>query len=145
MAVRILVFIFGLIFFYSAFYAQEPLYEAVGQPLHLKRLTLVVTGVNLVLTFYLVPAAGLWGAACATMLTMLVDLILFGRELPRICRVDKAVLVVSALSLYLFYMLFKGRLWGGLLSPVALFALFYLTGLYGVRHSYHPNQERVKT
>jgi O-antigen/teichoic acid export membrane protein len=123
----------GLMFF-SALCAQEPLLEAIGQAERLKQLTIRIALINLLLTFYLVPAAGPSGAAAATMLTMLIYFGLFGRHLPEILRIRKFDYAIAGLSVYLVYMLLKH--WGGAgidfwLGPILLGALFWLSGFYG--------------
>jgi len=129
------VFVPGLIF-YGAFSAQDPLYEAVGQVAHLRRLTMITSGINVVLTFYLVPVAGFYGAAIATMLTMLLYFGLFGRDLSLPIQFDKITYIVAGLAVYLMYTMLGG--WGlGVaasywLAPVLLWVLFYLIGLFGV-------------
>ncbi len=130
------VFMPGLLF-YSAFSAQEPLYEAIGEISYLRGLTLIASGTNLVLTFYLVPFAGYYGAAAATMITMLVYFVLFGRGLTSSPGFDKATYIVAGLAVYLVFALFDWWAPGGAssswLAPLLLAVLFYLVGLFGVR------------
>lgn len=127
-------FVPGLIF-YGAFSAQETLYEASGQVQGLKRLTVLVAVANFILTFYLVPFAGLTGAAAATMLTMLLHFGLFGQDLKVRYHMDKATFIVAGLAVYLIYMLLKWLAWGPTinfwLGPLGLMLLFYLSGLFG--------------
>jgi O-antigen/teichoic acid export membrane protein len=133
----------GLLFF-SALCAQEPLLEAIGQAERLKQLTIRIAGINLLLTFFLVTAAGISGAAAATMLTMLLYFGWFGRRLPGMFRIRKIEYVVAGLSVYLVYMLLKQ--WGGpgidfWVGPVSLGTLFWLSGLYGVSVPHPPAAE----
>ncbi len=129
------VFIPGLLF-YSAFSAQEPLYEATGQIARLRRLTLAASGTNLVLTFYLVPFAGTHGAAVATMLTMLLYFLLFGRGLAAGPVFDKPTYITAGLAVYLVYTFFDwwapGGAGGPWLAPLMLAVVYYLIGLFGV-------------
>jgi O-antigen/teichoic acid export membrane protein len=129
------VFVPGLIF-YGAFYAQDSLYEAVGQVAHLRRLTMITSGINVVLAFYLVPVAGFYGAALATMITMLLYFALFGRDLTPPIRIDKTTYMVAGLAVYLVYTLFEGWDMGTTastwLAPLLLWLLFYLIGMFGV-------------
>ena len=129
------VFVPGLIF-YGAFSAQDSLYEAVGQVAHLRRLTMITSGVNVVLTFYLVPVAGFYGAAIATMLTMLLYFFLFGRDLKPPILIEKTTYMVAGLAVYLVYAMFEGWDMGvaasAWLAPVLLWLLFYLIGMFGV-------------
>lgn len=128
------VFVPGLIF-YGAFSAQDPLYESVGQVAHLRRLTIITSGINLLLTFYLVPVAGFFGAAIATMLTMLLYCGLFGRDLTPPIQLDKMTYMVAGLAVYLVYTIFDGWALGVAasywLAPVLLWLLFYLIGMFG--------------
>jgi len=132
------VFVPGLVF-YGAFSSQEPLYEALGQATELRRLTMVTSGINLALTAYLVPFAGLYGAAVATMAAMLVYFALFGRALAIPIEIDKPTYVVAGLAAYLVFTVLDwwapgvAADWG--LAPILLGVLFYLTGLYGVENS----------
>jgi len=119
-----LVFVPGLIF-YAAFSAQEPLYEALGQADHLKQLTLIAAGINLLLSFYLVPAAGVFGAAAATMITMLAHFFLFGRHFAVGARLPKSTFLTAGLALYLVYTLLQAAAWGPAvnfwLGPILIF------------------------
>ena len=128
-------FVPGLIY-YGAFSAQETLYEASGRMQGLKRVTVLVAGANFLLTFYLVPFAGLTGAAAATMLTMLLHFGLFGMDLKVRYHMDKLTYVVARSEVYLIYMLLKWLAWGSAinfwLGPLGLMLLFYLSGLFGV-------------
>jgi len=130
------IFVPGLIF-YGPFSAQEPVYEALGQEEDLKRLTLTVAAVNFCLTIYLVPAAGLFGAAAATMVTMVVYTGLFGRRLAVARHLDKTTFLISGLGVYLIYMLFKWLAWSPVLTiwmgPLIMGVLFYACGLFGVQ------------
>ncbi len=130
-----LVFVPGLIF-YAAFSAQEPVYEALDRSYDLKRLTLMTAGANLLLTLYLVPAAGVYGAAAATMITMLIHLFLFGRHLDMGPELHKATFMAAALALYLVYTLLDAVALGPSvnfwLGPMLLFLGFYGCGVFGV-------------
>jgi len=129
------VFVPGLIF-YSAFSTQEPLYEAVGQVAHMRRLTMLTSGINLVLTFYLVPFAGSFGAATATMTTMLVYFALFGYDLATPLGIGKSTYVIAGLAVYLVFIVLEwwdiGTAANYGLAPLLLGALFYAIGLFGV-------------
>ena len=135
------IFIPGLIF-YGPFSAQEPVYEALDRALDLKRLTMTVATINLCLTFYLVPAAGTFGAAAATMLTMVCHAALFGRRLNRVPSLDKSTFIVGGLGLYLLYVTLKWLAWPAavtiLAGPALIGILFYACGIFGVQ----PDQSR---
>lgn len=130
------VFAPGLVF-YGAFSAQEPIYEALGQAEALKRLTLVVGIVNFFLTLYLVPAAGLMGAAAATMMTMMVYVVLFGRKLAMVHKIDKFNFVIAGFGLYLIYTLFQWMGWRPAVTvwigPILTVLVFYTCGIFGVQ------------
>lgn len=128
-----LVFLPGLIFF-GPLTAQEPVYEAVKRVEGLKRLTLGVSVVNLILTFYLVPAAGVMGAAAATMLTMLIYFLLFGHNLRIMPWADRFTYVVAGIGLYLIYTLLSWLSWSNAvtiwLGPIMAGLLFYACGVF---------------
>ena len=131
-----LVFAPGLVF-YSVFSALEPIYEALDRAHDLKRLTLNTAVVNLLLSLYMVPAAGVYGAAAATMTTMLVHFLLFGRRLNIGPGLRKPTLMAAGLAFYLVYSLLDGAaispaitFW---LGPVLLVSGFYGCGIFGVK------------
>jgi O-antigen/teichoic acid export membrane protein len=130
-----LVFVPGLIF-YAPFSAQEPVYEALGQAQQLKQLTLITAGINLLLSLYLVPAAGIFGAAAATMITMLAHFILFGRHLTLGSNLHKSTFATAGLALYLVYALLETVSWGPTvnfwLGPMLVILGFYGCGVFGV-------------
>jgi O-antigen/teichoic acid export membrane protein len=132
------VFVPGLVF-YGALSSQEPLYEALGQVTDLRNLTMITSGINLALTAYLVPFAGVYGAAVATMATMLVYFALFGRTLAIPLQIDKPTYVVAGLAAYLVFTVLDWWAPGVAadcgLAPILLGVLFYLTGLFGVENS----------
>jgi len=130
-----LIFVPGLIF-YAPFSAQEPVYEALGQADQLKQLTLGTAGINLLLSLYLVPAAGVFGAAAATMITMLAHFILFGRQLTPGSSLHKSTFATAGLALYLVYTLLDTVAWGPAvdfwLGPTLMILGFYGCGVFGV-------------
>jgi len=129
------IFVPGLIF-YGAFSAQEPLYEALGQVAQMRRLTMVASGINLMLTLYLVPFAGCNGAAVATMVTMLIYFGLFGRDLLTPLGIGKTTYIVAGLAVYLVFTVLDWLALGVAadygLAPILLGAMFYAIGLFGV-------------
>jgi len=131
-----LVFVPGLVF-YTVFSAQEPIYEALNRAHDLKQLTLTTAGINLLLALYLVPAAGVYGAATATMATMLVHFLLFGRRLEIGPGLRKSSLITAGLAFYLVYTLLDGAAMGPAvtiwLGPVLLGLGFYGCGIFGVK------------
>jgi O-antigen/teichoic acid export membrane protein len=133
-----LVFVPGLVF-YTVFSAQEPIYEALNRADGLKQLTLTTAGINLLLSLYLVPAAGVYGAAAATMATMLVHFLLFGRHLEIGPGLRKSSLMTAGLALYLVYTFFKAAALGPTLTfwlgPMLLLLGFYGCGIFGVKQN----------
>jgi O-antigen/teichoic acid export membrane protein len=131
-----LVFVPGIIF-YAVFSAQEPIYEALNRAQDLKKLTLTTAGINLLLSFYLIPAAGIYGAAVATMTTMLVHFLLFGRHLEIGPGLQKSSLMTAGLAFYLVYTLLDNAALGPAvtcwLGPVLLGLGFYGCGIFGVK------------
>lgn len=131
-----LVFVPGLVF-YTVFSAQEPIYEALSRAHDLKQLTLTTAGINLFLCLYLVPAAGVYGAAAATMTTMLVHFLLFGRGLEIGPGLRKSSLMTAGLAFYLVYTLLDEAAWGPVvtfwLGPMLLGLGFYGCGIFGVK------------
>lgn len=72
----VMVLVPGLIFF-AAITAQEAVYEANEQIYSLKKLAMSIAISNILLNLYLVPFAGIFGAACATMISMIAYFIAF--------------------------------------------------------------------
>lgn len=133
-----LVFVPGLVF-YTVFSAQEPIYEALDRANGLKQLTLATAGINLLLSLYLVPAAGVYGAAAATMATMLVHFLLFGRHLEIGPGLGKSSLMTAGMALYLVYTFLEAAALGPAvtiwLGPMLLVLGFYGCGIFGVKQN----------
>jgi O-antigen/teichoic acid export membrane protein len=129
----------GLLFF-SVVTAQEPLYEAQGRVKSLQKLILIVSFINLVLNFYLVPFAGFFGAATATTISMLFYFCLFGRHLDKIFRIEKILYLLAGAEIYLVYMIFHKLNFGFLITfwlmPIVLFILFSLVNLFYFKKGY---------
>jgi O-antigen/teichoic acid export membrane protein len=127
------IFLPGLIFF-GPWTALEPVYEALNRVQRLKRLTLLVSVVNLILTFYLVPAAGVVGGATATMLAMLIYFLLFGRHLGMRHQTDKFTFLAAGMGLYLIHNVFSWLSWTGAVTiwmgPLLAVLLFYACGVF---------------
>ncbi len=130
------VFVPGLLF-YGTLMAQEPAYEALGKADELKQLSMGLAGTNFLLTLYLVPAAGFWGAAAATVLTMWVHFAWFGRNLVVCTALDKRTLIVAGMGLYLIYKFLKwlngGTIADAALVPLLIGLLVYTSGIFGTR------------
>lgn len=116
--------------------AIEPIYEAVGQVQTLKRLIMRVSALNLSLNIYLVPFAGYYGAAAATMISMFSYFLFFGTTFPKAFRFKKASFVSAGAGIYLIHV-FLHRLNAGFgidvfLIPIIGFLLFWLIGFFDV-------------
>ena len=137
MALKIYYVLMPGLIYYSAFCAQEPVYEALNRPAALRRLTIVTALANLVLTFSLVPAMGVTGAAAATALTMLLHFLLFGKDLILAGSLNKAGFISAGLALYLVFKLFNTLGFRGLLNvwmaPLSLLLVLYLSGFFNIR------------
>ncbi|UCD80486.1 MAG: lipopolysaccharide biosynthesis protein [Desulfobacterales bacterium] len=131
------VFAPGLIFF-AAFTSQEPVYEAGEHLSALKKLVVIVVVVNTVLNIYLVPFAGVFGAAAATMISMLVYFFVFDRFLTESQRIKKAPYLIAGAGVYLLYALmqvFKFNLMiDFFLIPLGLFVMLVVTGFFHLEH-----------
>jgi O-antigen/teichoic acid export membrane protein len=132
------VFIPGLLV-YCVFYPQETLYEATGKTVNLKRLTIFIASINIILTFFLVPAAGFFGAALATSIAMFFHFLMFQSKIIESYRFNKRLIVLCASAIYLCYIIFQQILGFAWLSPLLLLMLFYFMGLYGVQHPQTPS------
>lgn len=125
----------GLLFF-STFSVMEPAFEALNEPLSLKRMTVWITLINLFLTATLVPVAGITGSAIATTVTMLIHVILFLQLFPYSFTPRLNTFAAGAVGLYLTYLFFHHLVKNGFVSlalaPVVLVGLLYACGLYGV-------------
>jgi O-antigen/teichoic acid export membrane protein len=123
----------GLLFF-STILPQEPLYEASGEAARLRELSMRVAGINLALNFYLVPFAGLYGAATASTVSMGLYFLLFGHRNSQILKIQKSPLLMGSAAIYLTYLTVKHlgvgiffQLW---LTPALLAALMYAAGFF---------------
>ncbi len=134
---RIFVAVLPGLLFFSAMIAIEPIYEAVGQVQTLKKLIMGVSALNLGLNIYLVPFAGYYGAAAATMISMFTYFLFFGATFPKTFRFKKTTLVSAGAGIYLIHV-FLQRLNAGFgidvfLIPITGFLLFWLIGFFDVR------------
>ena len=128
----------GLIF-YSAVMALEPVFEARQQQAALRRLTLTVAAVNLILNINLIPFAGIHGAAAATAIATGAHFLLFCRMLPADLREFRFFWPGAAAALYLAYVLMAwagiGMLLWMLAAPLVLGGLLWLTGFFEAAES----------
>jgi O-antigen/teichoic acid export membrane protein len=123
----------GLIFF-AAITSQEPVYEACDRVSDLKKIILIITAVHTALNIYLVPFAGVFGAAAATMISMLVYFIVFDRYLAGSQRIKKTSYLFAGAGVYLLYMLVRtfdfNFVVSLLLIPASLFAMLLAMGFF---------------
>ena len=80
------------------------------------------------------PVAGLFGAAVATMISMLLHFLLFGSNWRRPYRLDKGLYLLAGGAVYLTYAVMQaldaGMTVAICLLPLVLCLLFYLIGFF---------------
>jgi len=132
------VIIPGLIFF-AALTSQEPIFEANDQVSDLKKIIFIITTVNTALNIYLIPFAGVFGAAAATMISMLVYFIVFDLYLAGSQRIRKTSYLFAGAGVYLLYMLMRALdfsfMIGLLLIPASLFVMLLAMGFFHLEES----------
>ena len=125
----------GLIYF-AAVTSQEAIYEAGEQVAVLKKLAVIIAITNIVLNLYLVPFAGGFGAAAATLISMLAYFLIFDLYLDKDHKIKKIPYLLAGAGVYLIYRLMRmlslGLLLDLCLSPVILFVLFYFMGFFHI-------------
>jgi O-antigen/teichoic acid export membrane protein len=98
----------------------------------------VIAIVNLVLNFYLVPFAGFFGAATATMISMVLYFLLFGLKLGKLFSPQKRSYLLAGGCVYLTHALMRFVHTGWVLSlclvPVILFVLLFFIGFFDLQH-----------
>ncbi len=123
----------GLLLCASAM-AAEPLYEALEQVAAFRRLIMTVFVANLVLNLYLIPFAGYFGAAAATMISMTLYFLLFGTQLATLFRPAKRQYLAAGAGVYVVFVVMRtlqSELAIGVwLLPVLLGLVFYGTGFF---------------
>ncbi len=131
----------GLIYF-AAVTSQEAVYEAGEKIAVLKKLAVIIAVINIVLNFYLVPFSGGFGAASATLISMLAYFFIFDLYLDKSHKIEKAPYLLAGAGLYLVYMLLHrlnlGLLPDLFLSPLIVFVLFYLMGFFNIAENREP-------
>ncbi len=131
----------GLIYF-AAVTSQEAVYEANEQVSVLKKLAVIIAIINILLNIYLVPFAGSFGAASATLISMLAYFLVFDFYLDKAHKIKKLSYLLAGAGVYLIYMLMRTLNFGPvpdlLLSPIILFLLFYFMGFFIVEEKLHP-------
>ncbi|RPI77175.1 MAG: hypothetical protein EHM45_10105 [Desulfobacteraceae bacterium] len=131
---RVFTIILPTLLFYSAVAVSEGIYDAQNCMEKLKDNSLLTALLNVALNIYLVPFAGLYGAATATTVSLLVYFFLFGRGLDHPFRLAKLKLIFSGAAVYLTYMVMNDWIKNGVLSllltPVLLFSGLYFMGVF---------------
>ena len=91
---------------------------------------------NILLNFYLVPFAGIFGAACATLISMIAYFIAFDVFLDKSHKIKKWSYLSAAAGVYLIYMLMRtlnfGLISNVILTPIILFLVFFGIGFFNV-------------
>jgi O-antigen/teichoic acid export membrane protein len=123
----------GLLLCASAMVA-EPLYEALEQIAAFRRLILTVFAVNVFLNLYLIPFAGYFGAATATMVSMTVYFLLVGSGRGAWSRPAKLQYFSAGAAVYVVFVVMRSvqsvfniGVW---LLPVMLGLAFYVVGFF---------------
>lgn len=119
---------------YSTMIIAESAYE-VSQKVHVLRgITMTILALNLALNLYLVPYAGIYGAASATSLTLFAYLLVFGKGLKRELLAFKSPMITAGFSAYLLYSLLSwaetGLMADMLLVPAGTLAMYWLSGYF---------------
>ena len=136
----------GLIYF-AAVTSQEAVYEAHEQVSVLRKLAVSIAILNIVLNIYLVPFAGIFGAASATMISMLAYFLAFDLFLDKSHKINKWNYIMAGAGVYLIYMLMRalnfGLLFDAVLTPIILFGLFTCIGFFEVdKNGFHKSFNR---
>ena len=124
----------GLLFSVSAM-VLEPFYEAAGKADSLRKPMLTVLGGNLLLNVYLIPVMGLFGAALATTLSLLLYFVLVGRFPDRRHRRSSGIYLLAGGAAYVACVMVQsldaGPMLSALLFPIFLGAMLYMIGFLG--------------
>lgn len=113
----------GLMLF-SPLIILEPVYEAIDRMESFRALALFVAAANLGLNIYLVPYAGITGAAAATSLSMFIYFIGFGREFRADIAPLKKDFWYAGAAVYLVFILSRHSGLGGLARFILLPAVW---------------------
>ncbi len=134
LSLRIFIVLIPGLLFSASVIASESIYEAEGQILPLRKIVLSVSLINIALNIYLVPFAGFFGAATATMISMMLYFFLFGIQLPEMYRVAKSTYLLAGGVVHLVYVLMQeldaGLFINILLLPVLVYLLFSFIGFF---------------
>ena len=128
----------GLLFFIPTV-VTEPLFIRDGKEDELNRLAANVFVLNAILNFYLIPFAGVFGAAAATSISLVIYFVLFSRKLGRERILSVRVYLLEGGLIYCGYHVVAAvRLPAVVIIPgvaVVMPILFWMTGLYGEQES----------
>ncbi|UCE52610.1 MAG: polysaccharide biosynthesis C-terminal domain-containing protein [Desulfobacterales bacterium] len=128
----------GLIYFASVT-SQEAVYEASEQIDVLRKLAVIIAIITIVLNIYLVPFAGGFGAAAATLVSMLAYFLVFDLYLDKAHKIKKLPYLLAGAGVYLIYMLMRSLNLGPLpdlmLCPIILFLVLYVMGFFNVEEN----------
>lgn len=123
----------GLLFFSNAV-TKEPLYEALDRQRSLQSLAILIFLINLFLNIYLVPFAGVSGAASATMISTLLFFIINEIKLNRVTQTSFYSWFLAGVWIYVFYRV--GQYTSDfpvltfLFLPPVLFICLFITGFF---------------
>ena len=92
----------GLLLF-SSTVVLEPLFNVRGREQRLNRIALRVFIINAFLNFYLIPYAGVFGAATATTLSLVIYFFLFVRGIGEMGRIPVTAYLLSGAMIYVAY------------------------------------------
>ncbi|MDY6990881.1 MAG: oligosaccharide flippase family protein [Thermodesulfobacteriota bacterium] len=137
-AYKLFIVIVPGLLFYSSVMPSDAMYECQNSIQSLRSVIVAIAVVNLGLNFYLVPFAGVFGAATATMVSMLLYFLLFGLKLAQPYRPEKTSYLLAGGCVYLTYVLIHFVDAGWALSlclvPVVLFVLLFFMGFFNLKH-----------
>jgi len=128
-----LFFLPGLLFFSLTIIFEAAL--SVSNRIHqLKNIILFIVVLNIGLNLYLVPYAGFYGAAFATMVSMCVYFLLMLRTINLGMMKSFGLTYMSACALlFILYKLLKLFSLPFFIEPLAVFSVYYLTGVFDYR------------
>jgi O-antigen/teichoic acid export membrane protein len=126
----------GLLYFGAAS-ILEPVYTVQGKSAQLGAIALRVFLLNAFLNLYLVPHAGIAGAAAATSISLLIYFLTIGWGLDKESRLPGGKFLLAGAIVYLCYQSFSTVRMPVMLTLTAMVltisVLFYLTGFFEMR------------
>jgi O-antigen/teichoic acid export membrane protein len=134
----------GLLLF-SSTVVLEPLFSIGNREEGLNRIALRVFVVNAFLNFYLIPYAGVFGAATATSISLVIYFILFVRAVGEKGAIPIKAYLLSGALVYVAYQILDSVripfLFVLLIIATVLPLLFWIVGLYGERQEPVPRSQ----